>query len=61
VNGADDPLFRRGERDFLAACFDGRLRVIEGAGHLVNSEQPDAFNAAILEFAETVFRSRATR
>ena len=61
VNGADDPLFRRGERDFLASCFDGRLRVIDGAGHLVNSEQPDAFNAAILEFAETVFRSRATR
>ncbi len=61
VNGADDPLFRRGERDFLAACFDGRLRVIEGAGHLVNSEQPEAFNAAILGFAETVFRSRASR
>jgi pimeloyl-ACP methyl ester carboxylesterase len=61
VNGADDPLFRRGERDFLAACCDGRLRVIEGAGHLVNSEQPEAFNAAIVEFAETVFRSRASR
>ena len=61
VNGADDPLFRRGEREFLAACSDGRLRVIEGAGHLVNSEQPEAFNAAIVEFAETVFRSAASR
>ncbi len=61
VNGSDDPLFRRGERDFLAACSDGRLCVIENAGHLVNSEQPDAFNAAIAGFAETVLRSRASR
>ncbi len=59
VNGADDPLFRRGEGAFLAACHDGRLHVIEGAGHLVNSEQPEAFNAAIREFAEIVFRSPA--
>jgi pimeloyl-ACP methyl ester carboxylesterase len=57
VNGADDPLFRRGEGAFLAACRDGRLRVIEGAGHLVNSEQPAAFNEAVREFAEVVFRS----
>ena len=56
VNGANDPLFRRGEGAFLAACRDGRLRVIEGAGHLVNSEQPAAFNEAVREFAETVFR-----
>ena len=59
VNGADDPLFRRGEGAFLAACQDGRLCVIEGAGHLVSSEQPEAFNTAIREFAETVFRSPA--
>jgi pimeloyl-ACP methyl ester carboxylesterase len=55
VNGTDDPLFRRGERAFLAACHDGRLHVIEGAGHLVNSEQPEAFNAAVREFADVVF------
>ena len=57
VNGADDPLFRSGERAFLAACLNGRLHVIADAGHLVNSEQPEAFNAAIREFAETVFTS----
>ncbi len=57
VNGANDPLFRRGEREFLAACSDGRLCVIDGAGHLVNSEQPEAFNAAVREFAEAVFSS----
>jgi pimeloyl-ACP methyl ester carboxylesterase len=61
VNGAGDPLFRRGERAFLAACRDGRLHVIEGAGHLVNSEQPEAFNAAIRQFAEAVFTSPAGR
>jgi pimeloyl-ACP methyl ester carboxylesterase len=61
VNGADDPLFRRGEGAFLAACRDGRLHVIEGAGHLVNSEQPEAFNAAIRQFAEVVFTSPASR
>ncbi|HEX7399450.1 MAG TPA: alpha/beta fold hydrolase [Candidatus Limnocylindrales bacterium] len=55
VNGADDPLFRRGEADFLAACHNGRLQVIEGAGHLVNTERPEAFNAALREFAEIVF------
>jgi pimeloyl-ACP methyl ester carboxylesterase len=56
VNGADDPLFRRGENAFLAACRNGRLHVIEGAGHLVNSEQPEAFNAAVHEFASAVYR-----
>ena len=61
VNGADDPLFRRGEGAFLAACQDGRLRVIDGAGHLVNSDQPDAFNAAIREFAEAVFATPRTQ
>jgi pimeloyl-ACP methyl ester carboxylesterase len=55
VNGADDPLFRRGEGVFLAACRDGRLHVIEGAGHLVNSEQPEAFNAAVRRFATEVY------
>ncbi len=55
VNGADDPLFRRGEDAFLAACRNGRLHVIEGAGHLVNSEQPEAFNAAVREFASAVY------
>jgi pimeloyl-ACP methyl ester carboxylesterase len=57
VNGADDPLFRRGESAFLAACSDGRLHVIESAGHLVNSEQPAAFNAAVRAFAEEVLLS----
>ncbi len=55
LNGADDRVFRRGEREFLAACADGNLEVIAGAGHLVNSEQPDRFNAIVAEFAARVY------
>ncbi len=55
LNGANDPLFRRGELDFLAACTDGRLVIIDDAGHLASREQPDAFNAALLRFAGEVY------
>lgn len=55
VNGGDDRVFRRGELTFLAACANGRLEVIDGAGHLVNSEQPDRFNDLVAEFAEGVY------
>jgi len=54
LNGEDDGLFRRGERAFLAAATDGRLVVIPGTGHLVNEEQPAAFNAAVRRFAAEV-------
>jgi pimeloyl-ACP methyl ester carboxylesterase len=54
VNGEDDGLFRRGEQAFLAATTDGRLVVIPGTGHLVNEEQPVAFNAAVRRFAAEV-------
>lgn len=29
---------------------NGRLRIIEGAGHMANLERPDTFNACLLEF-----------
>lgn len=51
LNGADDALFRSGERTFLAVAADGRLEVIPGTGHLVCEEQPAAFNAALRRFA----------
>jgi pimeloyl-ACP methyl ester carboxylesterase len=54
VNGADDDLFRSGERTFLAAAADGRLVVIPGCGHLVNEDQPEAFNEAVRRFAAEV-------
>lgn len=54
VNGEDDGLFRRGEEAFLAAARNGRLVVIPGTGHLVNEEQPAAFDAAVRRFAAEV-------
>lgn len=36
--------------EFEAATPDSRLVVIPGAGHMSNLEQPEAFNAAVLEF-----------
>lgn len=54
VNGEDDDLFRSGERAFLATAADGRLVVIPGCGHLVNEDQPAAFNAAVRRFATEI-------
>ncbi len=59
LNGEDDDLFRSGERAFLAAAADGRLVVIPGCGHLVNEDQPDAFNAAVRRFAVEVMGAPA--
>lgn len=51
VYGADDRLTPPSiGRDMAAKMPDARLVVIEDAGHLPNIEQPDAFNAAVLEF-----------
>ena len=55
INGEDDRLFRRSEQAFLAAAVNGRLEVIPGCAHLVNEEQPAAFNAAVRRFAAEVF------
>jgi len=54
INGEHDLLFRRSELAFLAAAADGRLEVIPGCGHLVNEDQPAAFNAAVRRFAAQV-------
>jgi len=61
VNGADDHLFRHGERAFLAAAVDGRLEVIPGCGHLVSEDQPAAFNAAVRRFAGQVYGGNVPR
>lgn len=55
VNGGDDPLFRRWEHRFLAAARQGRLVVLEGAGHLVNEDRPEEFNAALGAFVDEIW------
>ncbi len=55
INGEHDNLFRRGEQAFLAAAANGRLEVIPGCAHLVNEDQPAAFNAAVRRFAAEVY------
>jgi pimeloyl-ACP methyl ester carboxylesterase len=43
----------------LACCADARLQVIEGAGHWLHLEQPQAVNTAILSFLQNAPASLA--
>jgi pimeloyl-ACP methyl ester carboxylesterase len=52
LNGAGDRLMRGGEERFLAAAADGRLVIIDGADHVPSEEAPEAWNAAVRQFAE---------
>jgi len=54
VVGADDTPFLAAS-DYMAAKIPGAKKVvIEGAGHAANIDQPAAFNAALLEFLDTL-------
>jgi pimeloyl-ACP methyl ester carboxylesterase len=51
VVGTEDDLLPVGEARAIAeSAPDGRLEVIEGAGHFVNLDAPDRFNAVLTEF-----------
>jgi pimeloyl-ACP methyl ester carboxylesterase len=55
VVGSEDTLTPVAEAESLRNGIPGaRLRVIEGAGHLSNMEQPDQFNTTLIEFIETL-------
>ena len=54
LNGADDRFFRRDERLYLSALRHGRVRLIEGATHLANLDQPQAYTAALRDFVSEV-------
>ena len=55
VHGTDDQLIPPSEAEAMEAGIAGsRLRLIASAGHLPNLEQPDAFNATLVEFLETL-------
>jgi 3-oxoadipate enol-lactonase len=50
IVGAQDTATPPGDAEQIAARIPGaQLRLIEGAGHLANVEQPGAFNLAVLE------------
>lgn len=58
--GEDDGVTPIGDAEIMASAIpNARLEVIRGAGHLSNLEQPQAFNAALLEFLRT-FRDTPT-
>ncbi len=51
--GEDDSVTPVSDAEVMASAIpNARLEVIRGAGHLSNLEQPQAFNAALLEFLE---------
>lgn len=55
VGGADDRLTPIRYHEFLAAHIPGcRLAIIEGAGHWVFWEQPDAFTRTVREFLDAL-------
>ncbi|MCS6841850.1 MAG: alpha/beta hydrolase [Roseiflexus sp.] len=50
LNGARDRFFRRHEQSYLRALRHGRLRLIDGAAHLANLDQPEAYTTALRDF-----------
>jgi 3-oxoadipate enol-lactonase len=57
ITGADDLLIPPDESEALVQGIPGaHLRRIEGAGHLVAFEEPDAFNAALEDWLNTTVR-----
>ena len=59
--GEEDAVTPIGDAEAMASAIpNARLEVIRGAGHLSNLEQPQAFNAALLEFLES-FRDEAIK
>lgn len=54
LNGASDRFFRRDEQFYLRALRHGRLRLIEGASHLANLDQPEAYTTALREFVSEI-------
>jgi pimeloyl-ACP methyl ester carboxylesterase len=53
--GDNDPFLPVDEaREIVASAPNGRLEVIEGAGHFTNLERPDRFNELLREFLQAV-------
>ena len=50
IVGSEDEAFRRAAEVMAAKLPAATHRVVEGAGHILNIEQAEAFDAALLEF-----------
>jgi len=58
LNGAADRFFRRDERLYLRALRSGRVRLIEGAAHMANLDQPEEYTQALRDFATEIVTVR---
>ena len=54
LNGERDSVSRRGESKFVAVARRGRAWLIPGAGHACNLDQPEKYNLAVREFAQSI-------
>jgi pimeloyl-ACP methyl ester carboxylesterase len=50
VGDQDDIVSVEESRELAASALRGTLEIFPGAGHFVSAEQPDQFNAVLLEF-----------
>lgn len=50
LNGENDKLMRRGERNHAAAARDGRIEVLADVGHICNLHRPEAYTARVRNF-----------
>jgi 2-succinyl-6-hydroxy-2,4-cyclohexadiene-1-carboxylate synthase len=53
ITGALDATYQRHAQQMAASIADVRVASVEGAGHSVHLEQPDAFEAIVLDFLTT--------
>ncbi|OLZ40209.1 alpha/beta hydrolase [Natrinema saccharevitans] len=58
LNGENDKLMRRGERDHAAAARDGRVEVLAGAGHICNLYRPETYTERVRRFVRQTARVR---
>ena len=50
IGDQDDVVSVEESRELASAALRGSIEVFPGAGHFVNVDQPDRFNAVLLEF-----------
>lgn len=51
LNGENDKLMRRGERDHATAAQDARIEVLADVGHICNLHRPKTYTARVRNFA----------